>query len=433
MHRNNATEMGPNTFTKHVDDRQANYILFVLFLTCTFNYADRQILAILMQPISETMQLSDTQLGLLSGLAFAIFYTTFGIPIARLADRGNRVRIIGCSVAAWSFMTALCGTAANFTQLLLYRIGVSIGEAGASPPAQAMIADYFPPSKRATAMAIFSLGMPAGLLVGYLVGGWVNQLFGWRAAFVAMGVPGLFLAALVFATVRDIPTRQGNAGSKIATLKPREVANIVFGASSIRYVIAGCSAASFVSYGVGQWIPTYLIRTYGMGTGEVGTWLALIIGSMAGAGIFLGGYISDRLGAIDKRWYVRFPAYALLLSVPFAVLFALAPSKGIALAALFPVTFLGYVYMGPALSIIQGIVPHNARATASAVLLLVTNLVGLGLGPLAIGILSDLMQPSVGTDSLRYALLAGLILYIVSAALLWRAGRSLREELVETD
>lgn len=405
-------------------------LLLILFLVSVLNFANRQIFGILMQPMAEDLGLSDSQLGFLSGSAFVLLYATAGIPLARLADRGRRALIIGWSVGVWSVMTVLCGAAGNIFQLMIARVGVGLGEAGVSPPAYSLIAESFDMARRATAMSIYSVGMPMGILLGYLVGGWVNELLGWRAAFIVMGMPGLYLAVVAFRTLRPVE----QAASRTTSQEPLsllEVLRLLFLTKSLRRIVIGFAVASFVSYGVGLWFPVYLIRMYGMSTGEVGTWLALIVGGMASAGILAGGYITDRFGQRDLRWCVRLPAYALLLTVPFSVIFAFAPSKGYALAALIPIVFLGFLDMGPVLSLLQSSVPPRSRATASAVLLMLTTLAGLGFGPVAIGVFSDALVGRLGSDALRYALLSGLMLYIVAAAFLWRAGETLRSDIVK--
>ena len=267
------------------------YALFVLFLVFTSSHVDRQILAILLEPIKHELVLSDTQLGFLSGIAFAIFYATLGIPMAMWADRSNRRNIITLALTMWSGMTVLCGMAANFSQLALARIGVGVGEAGSSPPSHSIIADMYAPTERATAMGTFSLGINCGLLIGFSVGGWINQWYGWRAAFWVVGAPGLMLALLVRYSLREPPRGYAEGLQSVSHEAPSlgAVVSYMWSTPALRHIVAGTTLASFVGYGVVLWLPSFLMRSHGLQSGAIGMLLALGFGVFGGVGTFMGG------------------------------------------------------------------------------------------------------------------------------------------------
>jgi predicted MFS family arabinose efflux permease len=414
-----------------ISRRYRRYALTILTTVYVANYIDRQILAILLQPIKLTFALSDTQLGFLTGIAFAIFYATLGIPIAMWADRGNRRNIITLALTAFSVMTALCGLAQSFLQLALARIGVGIGEAGSSPPSHSMIADLYAPHERATAMAIFALGVNLGILVGFLVGGWMNEFFGWRAAFMVVGVPGLLLAILVRTTLREPPRgySEGRVGASGEPPSLLWVFALVWRRRSLRHLVAGATLNSFVGYGAVAWVPAFLIRSFGMSTGDVGTALALIIGVFGGAGTFLGGYMADRLARRDVRWNVWLIAACVSAGIPFTFGVFLAREAFWALAAFIVPAIVGALYLGPCLALVQGLVPLRARTVASAILLFIINIIGLGFGPQTVGIASDLLAPRFGDESLRYALLLVGLANIWAAVHFFLAARTLKQDL----
>ena len=411
-----------------------NYVLGVLVVVYTFNFIDRQILSILLEPIKRDLGLSDGQLGLLTGFAFAAFYATLGIPIARLADVSSRRNLIALSLAMWSAMTALSGMAVNFWYLLAARIGVGIGEAGCSPASHSMIADYFPANKRATALGIYSLGIPFGILFGFLAGGWINQFFGWRIAFFVVGLPGLALALLVRFTV-DEPAR-GMAEQRVVTgTQPTilETFRYLVAKRAFRHLALGGALTAFVGYSFVTWMPSFLIRTHGMTTGEVGTWLGLIIGIPGGIGIALGGFLADRFGARDPRWYLWIVTVALVISVPCALTVFLAPTPTGALLLFALPVMLGNFYQATTFSQTQGLVGLRMRAMAAGILLFFVNIVGLGAGPLVAGKLSDFLKPMYGTDSLRWALFLITFVNLWSAAHYYIAGRYLAGDLVNAE
>lgn len=409
------------------------YVLGMLVIVYVFNFIDRQILAILAPSIKEDLGLSDTQIGALSGVAFGIFYATLGIPIARLADRYSRVNIISICLCIWSLMTALSGFAQNFVQLLIARIGVGIGEAGGSPPSHSLLADYFAPEKRATALGIYALGIPIGILFGNLAGGWINEFFGWRNAFFLVGVPGVILAIVLKMTVKE-PPRGYSEG------KPPEVNHVPFmdvmktmwGFKSFRFIALGAGTQAFVGYGSIAWMPSFLVRTHDMSTGEVGTALGLIIGIFGGAGTLLSGMIGDKLGARDMKWYMLVPGYAFLIAVPTGAAVYLVDGLWAALIIYMLPVFLVNLYTGPTFAMTQSLAPLAMRAAASALLLFIINIIGLVFGPTMVGIISDLLQSSWqmnDIESLRWALLLCNFVYLLSFYYYFRASRTLESDL----
>ncbi len=409
------------------------YALGVLVVVYTFNFIDRQILSILLEPIKQELGLSDTQLGMLAGFAFAAFYATLGIPIARFADRSNRRNLIALALTIWSGMTALSGVAQNFWHLLLARIGVGVGEAGCSPPAHSMLADYYPAHRRATALGIYSLGIPVGILFGFVAGGWINEFFGWRMAFLVVGVPGLLLAVVVRFTVRE-PERGMSEGHYAAGDQPGivETFGYLWQKRSFRHLAFGGALTAFVGYGVITWVPAFLIRSHGMGTDEVGTYLGLILGIPGGVGIALGGFLADRFGARDTRWFLWIVSVAILAGVPFAIGVYLAPDPYLALLLLVLPVALGNFYQATTFAQTQGLVTLRMRAVAAAVLLFILNIIGLGLGPQVTGVLSDLLRPRLGDESLRWSLLICSLVNIWAAWHYYVAGKYLKADLDKT-
>ncbi|MEW6089525.1 MAG: MFS transporter [Pseudomonadota bacterium] len=409
-----------------------NYALFVLMLGYTANYVDRQILAILLEPIKQDLGVSDTQLGFLSGITFAIFYATLGVPIAMLADRSNRRNIVAAAIAIFSTMTVVCGFVTSFVQLALARIGVGIGEAGSSPPSHSMISDMFPPEKRASAMGIYSLGINIGILVGFLVGGWVSQWYGWRAAFFVVGAPGILIALLIRFTLKE-PERGHADGiaaqASAAAPKFGEVWKLLWAQRSFRHIAFGCALAAFAGYAGVTWIPAFLIRSYQMGPGEIGTWLALIIGFVGGAGTYVTGWLADRYSKRDVRWNLWVVAIIMFLSFPFSVGMYLAGDKYMTLAFFLIPAFAGAAYIGPSLAMTQALVTLRMRAVASALLFLILNLIGMGLGPQAVGFVSDLYLPAYGQESLRYALLTIMFVWIWAGIHFVLGAKTLKDDL----
>ena len=409
--------------------------LWILLTVYVFNFIDRQIVNILAEPIARDLDLSDTQIGLMTGLAFALFYTVLGIPIARFADRAttSRPRLIAVALALWSAMTALCGLAQNFSQLLLARIGVGVGEAGCTPPAHSLISDMVPPEKRASALAFYSLGIPVGTLLGMVIGGTLADRLGWREAFVVVGLPGVALALVVWLVLKDprrtdAATMLRNANAPSALPLGQAVAEVMRSRAFVLLLFAG-SAASFLAYGKTTWTTIFFQRTHDLSPGQVGLWFGLIGGLGGMLGTWLGGYLADRFGAKNRRHVLSAPAIGMALAVPLAIAAYHAPNWPLALVLLFIPTVFNSFYYGPTYSAAQGLVATRARAIAAATLLFFQNLIGLGLGPLFFGMLSDWLQPTYGAESVRYVLYGAAALGLVPAFFFWRCGLRLNEEL----
>jgi multidrug resistance protein len=409
-----------------------NYALFILMLAYTMNFVDRQILSILLQPIKLELDLSDTQLGFLSGLTFAIFYATLGIPIAMWADRSSRRNIVSLALTIFSGMTVVCGFVTSFAHLAIARIGVGIGEAGSSPPSHSMIADMFPPEKRASAMGIYSMGINLGILVGFLVGGWVSQWYGWRAAFFIVGAPGLVVALLVRFTLKeparghaDGLTAQGSA----AAPKVAEVFKLLWSQKSFRHLSVGAGLVALNGYAAVTWLPAFLMRSFDMSPGAIGTWLALIIGIAGGAGTFLTGYIADRMGKRDVRWNFWIVTIWMIVAFPVTVAMYLSGNQTHVLWLFILPAFVGSCYIAPVLAMTQALVTVRMRAQASAILFLILNLIGMGLGPQLTGIVSDLYEPAYGQESLRYALLTISLVSLWAAVHFVVGGRTLKADI----
>jgi predicted MFS family arabinose efflux permease len=404
-------------------------VLAMLVLVYTFNFIDRQIVGILAVPIKADLGLTDTQLGLMGGLAFALFYSLLGIPIALLADRGSRTRIIGIALVVWSLMTAACGLAQNFWQLFLARLGVGVGEAGGVAPSYSLVADYFPPQQRARALGVYSFGVPIGSALGILLGGVIASIIDWRTAFIAVGLAGVLLAPVFRLVVRE-PPRGGFDGRQPdgPPANLRAVLRVLLGRPSFWALAFGASCASMMGYGIYFWLPSFLVRSYGLSLLDASLYFGTILLVGGVAGIWIGGLLADRFGEFRRRMYALIPAAAFLATVPFY--FAAVTSHSLAPAfTLFLVpTALGLLWLGPVTSAIQHVVPPNMRATASAVFLFVNNLIGLGLGTVALGALSDALAARFGDDSLRYAILAGTVFYVLAAGLFLLAARHLEKD-----
>ena len=412
-------------------DGATRLMLWTLLIVYIFNFLDRQIVNILAEPIRKDLDLSDTQVGLMTGLAFALFYTVLGLPIARYADKPstNRGRLIAAALAIWSGMTALCGFAQNFLQLLLARIGVGVGEAGCTPAAHSLIADRVPAQRRPGAMAFYALGIPIGSLLGMMIGGVLADTLGWRKAFMIVGLPGVLLAAVVMVVVKD-------RGRVVRNSAPAAGSEGMFSAlaqllRSPAYVtlLAAASASAFLSYGKSTWTTIFFQRSHGLSPGEVGFWFGLWGGVAGIAGTWLGGWLADRYGKIDRRHVMTAPAIGMALAIPIAISAYFATDWRVGLALLMLPTLLNSLYYGPVYSSVQGLVPLHHRATASAFLLFGQNLIGLGLGPLFFGMLSDWLRPQFGEDSVRYVLYGAACLGLIPAALFWMLRPRLHAEL----
>ncbi len=420
-----------------------NYVLFMLTIVYVFNFIDRQVLVILQESIKKDLHLSDAQLGFLSGFTFAIFYAVLGVPIARLADRTNRRNTITLSLGLWSIMTAVSGTARNFIQLAAARIGVGIGEAGGSPPAHAMISDYFPPRRRSTALSIYSTGIYFGTLIGYIMGGYLNQRLGWRTAFFAVGAPGIFFSLLFYATVKE-PRRgstdtasQAPTGTtallSTGTSPPppaethtfREVLKLLYSKKTFIFLTVAASLLVFCIYGLLNWAPSFLGRIHGMTPAERGRALGLALGIGGALGSFAGGTLTDRFGKKDRQWYLKIPAYATLLSILFAFGALYLKSNTLSVICFGCTAALQSMYLGPSLAVAHSLVPASMRALTSAVLFLALNFIGLGFGPWIVGMISDHLTPSLGVEALRWAMSIVLVISLISALLFFRTAKTL--------
>ena len=394
----------------------------------TLNFIDRQILSVLLPSIQAELNISDAQGGFLVGFAFALFYATLGMPIALLADRSNRRNLITYALILWSSMTALCGMAQNFLQLALARIGVGIGEAGCSPPAHSLLSDYYPEQNRATALSIYSLGIPLGIMFGLFLGGWINEWFGWRYALLVVGLPGIIVALIFRLTVQE-PVR-GGAVSKPAGNKASfgEALRYLLGRKTFLHLSVGAGFAAFAGYSATSWLPTFLARNHGMSSGEIGTWLGFVLGVPGGIGTFLGGYLADRFGRKDLRWRLWVIVPAFVIAVPFMVVIYLAQDKYLVLALLSVPIALSNFYLATSFAQTQNIAHLKIRAVAAAIMLFILNIIGLGAGPWLVGIASEWLAPTYGNDSLRYALLGSSFFYLWSAIHFVLAGRHLPED-----
>jgi MFS family permease len=412
--------------------RYRYYVLAVLTVVYAFNFIDRQLLVILQEPIKAELGLSDTQLGLLTGFAFALFYVVCGIPIARWADKGVRRSIIALALTVWSFMTAISGLTQNYLQLLLARVGVGVGEAGGSPPAHSMISDIFDRQHRATALAIYSVGIYIGILGGYLLGGWVTEFFGWRLAFFVVGAPGILLAILLRLTVSEPPRGWSEGSTSSAAPAPplAEVARLLWSRHSFRHIALAASLQAFIIYAIGNWLPSFFLRTYDIGIGQLGTWMALTTGFGGGIGSFFGGWLADRLGARDARWYLWAPASLTIITAPVLLLLLTTDSLYFALLLVAPFNFLTAAYLGAVLAVAHNLVGLRMRALTSAIVFFIINLVGMGLGPTSVGMLSDYLSGSGAAAPLGTAMLTVGVTAAIWACLHYvLATRTVRDDI----
>ena len=413
----------------------SRYVLGLLTTVYVFNFIDRQILAMLIEPIKQEFGVSDTAMGFLSGFAFVFFYTLAGIPIARWADHRSRRLIITLAVAIWSVMTVASGFARNFTQLAAIRVLVGIGEAGGTPPSHSLLSDYFPLQKRATALGIYSWGAYVGSALAFLAGGYLVQNYSWRIAFYLVGLPGVILALLVWFTVREAPRGQAeSAAANTESASLRETLRFLTSRRSFNYIALGAGIQSLSGYGIIIWGPTFLSRVHGMEWVDIGITLGWVVGLAGCAGATLGGTLSDRLGARDAAWYMRLPALESVLAIPFAVGFVLLDERQLAILCFVPFYLLGAMYVGPMHAMVQSLARVRMRATASAILLFVVNMIGLGIGPLLVGALNDyVFGPTYGDLAIRYSLLTVAVLGGMASILFWQASRTLAEDLASRD
>lgn len=416
-------------------DRNVRVTLWILLIVYIFNFLDRQIVNILAEPIKGELGLSDTQLGLLAGPAFAVFYALLGIPIARYADKEgtNRVRLIAASLAVWSAMTAVCGLAQNFVQLLLARIGVGVGEAGCTPAAHSLITDSVPPEKRSSAIAFYGLGVPVGSLLGLIIGGVVNDLYGWRVALMMVGAPGLFLALVVLYAMREPRHSRSEqaieAARAVVPLSTKQALREIFSSRAFVYILIASSVVATLGYGKALWTISFFIRSHGLSTTEAGLSMAVALGLAGALGTWLGGKMADKYGRTDKRHLLTFPAYGMAIAAPILFLGYYMSDWRLAVALLIVPSILNSAYYGPAYACVQGLVEPRARAVAASIMLFGQNLIGLGLGPFLFGVLSDMLQPAYGQESVRWVLYGAAWLGLIPAFFFWRASLRLNAEL----
>jgi predicted MFS family arabinose efflux permease len=419
-----------------ISKRYRNLVLAMLLLVYTLNYLDRQIVGILAQAIKKDLDLSDSQLGLLGGFAFALFYSLLGIPIARLADRFNRTRIVTIALVAWSTFTGLCGLAGGFPSLFLARLGVGVGEAGGIAPSFSLLSDYFPPNRRARAMAILTLGLPFGSAFGLLIGGFLAKDYGWRSAFLVMGCIGLAIAPIFFLIVRE--PRRGQLDTAPPASGPVPSLGAVFRAVSTMptfwFVSLGSATASMLTYGFSFWLPAFMQRSHGLDLSTTAQFLAAIALTGGVAGTLLGGFLSDHLGKADRRAYVYVPAAAFAIALPALLLGVSAGSLPLVFVLLLIPQATGYIWTGPCVAVIQNIAPPAMRTTASALYLFIVNFIGLGIGTLLFGMLSDIYTSQYGESALRYSILTiGVVLYPLTVILFVTAGRTIIRDMPARD
>jgi MFS family permease len=408
---------GARDTTWRASKRYRAYVLGLLVAVGIVGWVDRNLFAVLLQSIKVEFGLSDTALGLLGGVAFGVFYATLGLPVAWLADRYERRTLLAGALALWSAFTAALSLATGAVSLFVTRVAVGIGEAGGSPPSVSLVADYFPREQRAFALGVLYLYIPCGFVVGYLAGGWLAQHVGWRAACLWLGLPGIALAALLRLTLREPP--RGRSGSSLRA--PALLATLRFFLSrpALRQIPLGGAAHGAGAFAAAIWLPAYFMRTFEMSSATAGAWLALAYGLGGGLGVLSGGYIADGIVARmrDERWYALWPVALLLASVPFTAALYLAASAWLAVVALLAGAFLGHAFLGPVAALLQNLAGPERRAVAAAFYLFLVNLVSMGLGPLAVGFLSDTFTARLGPDALRYALLAIVTATTLLAAL----------------
>jgi MFS family permease len=404
------------------------YTLALLTLIYALNFLDRTIFNVLIEPIKKEFQLSDTMLGLLAGFGFVLMYSVLGMPIARLADRSNRRNIVTAGLAFWSAMTALCGMAQNVTMLACARIGVGIGESAGTPASQSIIADLFGKSERARALGIFAIGTYLGVFLGYFFGGWVNQYFGWRVAFISASIPGIAIALLLGLTVAE-PARHSDAGDKVSNEAIGPTLAFLFSQKSFLWVLIGFCLAGFTNYSTSTWIPAFMARVHHLTSAEVGTYAGTFKGLFGIAGALLGGFVVEKISNSDDRWKVWAPAIMSGLAGPVFVLCMLTASVHVMLwmLGLFSI-FVGF-HLGPIFAVAQTIAKTRMRALAAATVLLTATCFGQGVGPLAVGYLNDVLKKTYGAQAVRYSLLIAALATVLAALCFGWSARTIRADI----
>ena len=408
----------------------ASLVLAMLLLVYIFNFLDRMMLSILAAPIQADLGLSDGEMGLLGGLAFAILYSTLAVPLSAVADRTSRSWVITIALVFWSAFTALCGLAQNFWQIFLARVGVGVGEAGGVAPSYAIIGDYFPQSRRASALAIYSLGIPIGSAIGVMGGGWIASTVDWRVAFFVMGGLGILIAPVFKYVVKDVPREDGADKAAHGGNSIRAVAGILSRKPSFWLMAFGASFSSMLGYGIGFWKPSYILRTFEIGLWETSLFIGgvLLIGGVSG--MLAGGFLGDKLGG-KRKWYPLLPAIAFVIGAPIYAAGVLTDNLMLAFLLFLIPQGLAYVWLGPVLTAVQHLVEPRARSTASALFLLINNLIGLGGGIYALGAISDAYAPIYGDESLRMSILTVLPMYLLAGLLMFLASRTITKDWVE--
>ena len=405
------------------------YVAVLMFLLYTSNHIDRQILGILLEPIKAEFGASDTMMGFLTGPAFALFYATAGIPIARLADRSSRKLVIAVSATLWSAMTALSGLAGSFVQLALCRVGVGVGEAGASPPAQSLLSDYFPPGKRGRALGLFAAGGSAGAAFGFLLGGALWSVVGWRGTLIVVGLPGVLLGALVWLTVREPERGRWDRGASVAPMATGEALRFLWSQPSYRYVQGAVAVHALASYGMAAWVIPFFMRVHGMELHSAAYVLG-IFGLVLGVpGLIAAGWIADVVSRRDARWYLWVPTLGAVAAAPFSLLFLFAPTPTWALVGYVPHFLLNLTYAAPIFAVTQAVVLPRARALGVAILHLVQSLLGMGAGPLVIGMLNDSLASHYGELAIRYTMFMAVLGNVVACIFYLLAARHVRADI----
>lgn len=399
------------------------------------NLTDRGLMVILLQPIKQDLQLSDAQLGFLTGPAFGIFYAIFGLYLARWADRGNRITIASLAIGLWGLIVMASVLVMNFAQLAFVRMAAAVGEAGCKPPTYSLVGDYFPgPAERTRAMSIYWLGGPLSALISYAVGGWMNGIFGWRVTFLLMGIPGLLLAILVKLTITEPRTNEAPGAALDQPLPSLlTVLSTLWNQRSSRHLSIGLVVLYTMGQGLNPWYGAFMVRSHGIGIAELGVWLGLITFLGGITGTLLGGYVAGRWFPDNERGQIRMVSVNAALLVPGFVIFLTLPQKYEALFALVPLTILSTFFFAPTYALMQRLVPNRMRATALSTVMLFANLLGMGIGSVMVGVTSDFLLPIVGSDSLRYAMLTVSLISLWSAFHFWQAGRTIERDLATVE
>jgi len=410
-------------------------VLAALCFVYVLNFLDRQLLSILAKPIQDELGVTDGQLGLISGLYFALFYCLLAIPVGWLADRSNRVRVLSFACALWSAATAACGLSSNYAQLAASRMAVGVGEAGGVPPSYAIISDYFPPGTRGTALGLFNLGPPLGQAFGVAFGASIAAAYSWRSAFIVLGIVGIATALAVWLFVRE-PARGGLDVSASREQSTTAVQTAEFWATCRKFfthpvllrVALACGATQFVTYAILNFTTLFLMREKGMTLREVAVYYALMIGVTICAGMFASGRLIDRFAPRSRTAYAWLPAIALAIAIPFFIGFAWAPDWRLALLFLAVPMFLNYFYLSPSVALVQESVQPHERVLAGALLLLVMNLIGLGLGPTFLGAVSDYFRAEHPANSLQLAFYTLVPFYVLAVISFFWLARALKRE-----